>query len=281
MAVISKTRTAADETGGLSLLLRDTWRHRDLLAELVRRDLNESYAGSMLSRAWAILHPLMLIGLYLFVFGYIFTTRVGANLPETPDFAVFLLSGLACWLTVQNALVKSTASLLASSNLVKQVVFPIELLPLRSVISSQLPLIFGVLIVVGYSAVRFGMVSPLLPLVPVVMLAQMAILIGLGLFLSAMAVFVRDTRDFVQFFSAFGVFLLPVIYLPGTLPNWFLTALWFNPLSHAMWCLQDIFFFQSFRHPLAWVLLGLSAIIMPWLGWRFFQRTRHNFGDVL
>jgi ABC-type polysaccharide/polyol phosphate export permease len=96
-----------------------------------------------------------------------------------------------------------------------------------------------------------------------------------------MTVFVRDTRDVVQFFTAFGVFLVPVIYLPGSLPGWFETVMMFNPFSHAIWCLQDIFFFQSFRHPWSWLVLGLLSVLMLQLGSRFFERTRANFGDVL
>jgi lipopolysaccharide transport system permease protein len=277
----ASTSAAGHEPRELRILFGRLWRHRNLLQELVKRDLSESYAGSMLARAWAVLHPLLLIGLYLFVFGYIFTARVGSDLPAAPDFAVFMLSGLACWLTVQNALAKSTSSLLASANLVKQVVFPIELLPLRSVLSAQAPLLIGVVVVTVYSLIRFGFVSPLLPLVIYVVAAQTALLAGLALFLSAMTVFVRDTRDIVQFFTAFGVFLLPVIYLPGALPGWFAWLLWLNPLSHAIWCLQDIFFFRSFQHPVSWLALGALSLLSLWLGWRFFQRTRHNFGDVL
>lgn len=272
-----------DDSASLSLrvLAFRLWRHRELLRELVRRDLSEAYAGSVLAKSWALLHPLLLIALYLFVFGYVFVARLGAELPAVPDFAVFMLAGLSAWLTVQAALAKATGSLVAASNLVKQVVFPLELLPIRSVIAAQLPLMIGLLCLTLYSLVRFGLLSPLLPLLLYVIPALALLLTGLSLLLSAMNVFIRDTRDFVQFFLAFGIFLSPVIYTPGSLPPRFEIALWFNPLSHAIWCLQDIFFFQSFKHPVSWLLLGPLAVVALWLGWRFFQKTRANFGDVL
>jgi lipopolysaccharide transport system permease protein len=254
---------------------------RALLWELVRRDLSEAYAGSMLAGFWAILHPVFLISLYLFVFGFVFTARLGAELPEAPDFAVYMLTGLSCWLAMQGALARSTTSLLASSNLVKQVVFPIELLPIRSVISAQLPLLIGIVVVTVYSLVRFGFVSPLLPLVIYVVAAQLVMMTGIALFCSALTVFVKDVKDFVTFFTAFGVFLLPIIYLPGTLPSAFEWVLVFNPLSHAIWCLQDIFFFQAVMHPWSWLALGVLAVGSLWFGARFFERTRMNFGDAL
>jgi lipopolysaccharide transport system permease protein len=281
MSERSRRRDLGGERAGLRVLASRLWRHRELLRELVMRELGDAYAGSVLARTWALLHPLLLIGLYLFVFGYVFTTRVGATLPTAPDFAVFMLSGLTCWLTVQQSLGKATGSLVASTNLVKQVVFPFELLPIRAVLASHVPLLIGLAIIILYSLVRFGMLSPLLPLVVPVVLAQLMLLCGATLFLSALAVYIKDTRDIVQFFTAFGIFLLPVIYLPGTLPGWFDIVLWLNPFSYAVWCLQDIFFFRSIAHPLAWILLALLAPLTLYLGFRFFERTRGGFGDAL
>jgi len=257
------------------------WRRRELLGELVKRDLIEAYAGSFLSRGWAILHPILLIGLFLFVFGYVFVTRLGAQLPVVPDFAVFLLAGLTAWLTVQAALAKGTVALTSASNLVKQVVFPIELLPVKSVLSAQVPVLIGVVIVTVYSFLRFQIVSPLLPLVFFVLAAQTILLLGIVFMLSALNVFVRDTKDFITFFSSFGMFLLPIIYVPGSLPPAFNVILYLNPFSYAIWCFQDIFFFRSFEHPFAWLALGLLAIAALTLGLRFFERTRGSFGDAL
>ncbi|PZO75755.1 MAG: ABC transporter [Mesorhizobium amorphae] len=269
------------DSAPVTTLLRRLWRHRDLLRELTARDLSEAYAGSMLSRLWAVLHPLLLIGVYVFVFGYVFTARLGADLPAEPDFAVFILAGLGLWLSIQAALAKSASALVGSANLVKQVVFPIELLPVRSVLAAQLPFLVSTVVVVLYSGLRFGMVSPLLPLVIYVAFWTLVLLVGLALILAPLTVFLRDTRDVVQVVSSFGVFLLPVIYLPGSLPPWFETLLHLNPFSYPVWCMQDALFFQGFEHPFAWLVLPVLALLALWAGLRFFERTRHNLGDVL
>jgi homopolymeric O-antigen transport system permease protein len=262
-------------------LLWRLWQHRDLLRELVRRDLHEAYAGSVLSQAWAVLHPLLLVSLYGFVFGYVFTSQAGTDMPAEPDFAVFMLVGLATWMTVQAAPAKAANSLVASANLVKQVVFPIELLPVRSVLAAHVPLLIGIAAVVAYSAARFWMVSPLLPLAIYAIVAQLMLLTGVGLFLSALTVYVRDTRDVVQVWSTVGIFLLPIIYPPGSLPHWFTLILYANPFSYGIWCLQDVFFFGDFRHPFAWLMIGLLGLGALCFGYAFFERTRENFGDAL
>lgn len=266
---------------GVAELFRQLRRHRQLLGELVRRDLEESYAGSVLSSFWAILHPLLLIGVYVFVFGYVFTARIGGDLPEVPDFAVFMLSGLVVWLTVAAALPKGTGSLIASSNLVKQVVFPVELLPIRAVIAGHSPMIVGSIVLFLYSAIRFNIVSPFILLAVYPIMAQAMLLAGLALFLSALAAFVRDTRDIVQFVMSFGIFLTPVIFLPGTLPGWFQVVVHLNPFSYAVWCMQDIFFFRSFEHPWAWAVVGPLGLLSLAVGYAFFRRMRPSLGDVL
>ncbi len=270
----------ADKAGAL-IYLKRYWKHRELLAELVRRDINEGYKGSMLASFWAFLHPVLLCGLYLFVFGFVFVSRLGSALPTVPDFAVMLLCGLSSWMTVQAALTKSASSLVASSNLVKQVVFPVELLPARAALAAQLPMLIGIFIVIAYSLIRFQIISPLLPLVIYVFVAQTLMLVGFALLASVLTVFLRDTRDIILFFTSLGMFLAPVIYVPGSLPPWFDYVLYANPFSYAIWCLQDIFFFQSIKHPQAWLVLGILAVVMFHVGCRFFEKTRANLGDAL
>jgi lipopolysaccharide transport system permease protein len=252
-----------------------------LLRQLVRRELQDAYAGSLLNRWWALLHPLAIIGLYLFVFGFVFQQRVGADAEGPGDYAVFMLPGLCAWLTVSAALTRSATALLASANLVKQVVFPIELLPIRSVIAAQMPVLLGVLIVAAYSALGFGKVSPLLPLLVLVVMLQAVMLAGFALFLSALTVFVRDVRDVVQVFTTAGLFITPVLYAPGLVPEWFDGLMVLNPFAYAVWCLQDIFHHQQVTRPGAWLALPVAAGAALFLGQAFFQRTRAHFGDAL
>lgn len=245
------------------------------------RDLQDAYMGSVLNRWWAVLHPLLIISLYLFVFGFVFQQRMGGNVPSAGDFAIYMLPGLCAWLTVSAALSRSASALVASANLVKQVVFPIELLPARSVLAAHVPMLIGIVIVTIYSIIRFRSVSPLLPLSLIVVLLQAMLLIGIGLFLSALTVFLRDIRDIVQVFASAGIFVTPILYAPAAVPAWFENVMFYNPFSYAVWCLQDIFYHQQITRVDAWVALTLASALALWLGSRFFNRTRQHFGDSL
>jgi lipopolysaccharide transport system permease protein len=252
-----------------------------LLKQLVLRDVQDAYMGSMLSRWWALLHPLLIVGLYLLVFGFVFQQRLGPNAPSAGDFAIYMLPGLCVWLTISAALSRSASSLVAASNLVKQVVFPIELLPTKSVIASFIPALVGILVVIGYALFRLGTISPLLPLVIPILLLQGIMLIGLGLLLSALTVFVRDVRDIVQMFTSAGIFLTPILFAPGVVPAWFESIMFYNPFSYVVWCLQDVFYHQAITRPDAWIALLASSLIALWVGETFFRRVRAHFGDAL
>lgn len=261
--------------------LRTLLRNRVLLGELIRRDLTESYAGSILAQAWAVLHPLMLFGVYLFVFGYIYAAKLDLEMPVEVDFAAFMLAGLAGWLGIQGALAKGATAITSAENLVKQVVFPVELLPVKAVISGMFPVLIGSLLSVVYALLRFGEISPMLPVLPFVLIWQSLMFVGLGLILSSLNVFVRDVRDGVQFYASFGLFILPVIYPPGRLPDWFETFLMFNPFSYFIWVLQDIFFYQQFSSLFVWIVfLALPPLVLV-AGVRVFEKTREHFGDAL
>jgi lipopolysaccharide transport system permease protein len=262
-------------------LLRTISARRALLEQLIVRDLQDAYAGSALNRWWAVLHPLLIIGLYTFVFGFVFQQRMGASAPSAGDYVIFMLPGLSAWLTISAALGKSASSLVASANMVKQVVFPIELLPVRSVVAAHVPMLLGIVVVGIYGAVRFGSISPLLPLVIPVILLQAIMLVGIGLFLSAMTVFVKDVRDIVTMFASAGLFVTPVLYSPSIIPAWFDSAMFYNPFSYAVWCMQDIFFHQRITRPGAWIALIAAAFLAFWAGEAFFKRTRPYLGDVL
>ncbi len=266
---------------GLVDFLRRIWLRRELLDELVRRELQDAYAGSVLARAWSVLHPLLMTLLYLFIFGYVFQARGVLPFPAGTDFAVFVLPGLACWLTVQAAISRASTSLTSARNLVKQVVFPIELLPIRAVLGAQLPMLIGIGFVLVYALLRHGEVSPLLPLLVPAWLALLALLAGCGLLIAVATAFLRDIRDIVQFVLAIGLFLTPTLYLPGAIPVWFEALLWLNPFSHAVWVLQDIVFFQAIRHPFSWLLLPAFGLAALWLGARVYAVGQPRFGDVL
>src|SRR5207245_987553 len=153
--------------------------------EMVRQDLSAQYAGQMLGLFWVLGHPLFLLGIYIFIFRFVFKVTVEITAAMPLNYTAYLLAGLVPWLSIQAALGRTTSVLLSSTNLVKQVVFPIEILPFVGVIVSFVPQLIGFLIIAAYTLAVSGVLSWTYTLLPVALLLQVVMMTGIGFFLAA------------------------------------------------------------------------------------------------
>src|SRR5262245_40820787 len=131
------------------------WRHRDLTLVMARRELSDRYAGQMFGLAWAIGHPLFLTGLFVFIFAVVFKQRVGGTRELPLDYTTYLLSGLVAWMSIQESLVKSCTAITSNTSLVKQVVFPLEVLPVKGVLASFFPQLVSLAALIGYVLITY------------------------------------------------------------------------------------------------------------------------------
>lgn len=275
------TRTRSGPVSTLRPLATSLAKNRRITWELAKREHADRYAGQAFGVVWAIVHPLFLIGLYVFVFKFVFKQNFGGT-DELPfDYTVYLLSGLVCWLSSQDALIRSCSAIVSKSDLVRQVVFPLEILPVKVVLSSLFTLAVSIAVIVGYVAITFGRIPLVYLMLPLLVALQALFLTGIGFVLAVTGVFMRDIKDFIQVFATAGVYLMPVVYLPNMVPPLFKPFLYLNPFSYLVWCFQDVLFFGRIEHPVAWVvcLVGGSMVLL-W-GYRLFDRLRPAFGSVI
>ena len=253
--------------------------HHALLGALVVRDLRDRFAGQTLGLVWTLGHPLVLMVLYAFLFAYVFPARSGTT-GTSSDYAPAIFAGLACWLTAQEVLARSTTVLQSHASLVKQIVFPTELLPLKSAIASSAAQIVTVTFAVLYAAYK-GTLGPFALALPFVVLCQLAAATGAAYLLASLGAYFRDLKDVVQVMLAVGLFALPVLYNPHATPQWLMTVQLLNPISVFVWCYQDALYFGHPAHPGAWLAAPLIGVTLLTLGYTVFQRAKHGFGDVL
>jgi len=260
---------------------RTTLRYRALLGEMTRRDLFDPYAGQVFGALWAFLHPLAMMAVYVFVFAFVFKVRIGDDAAMPFDYTVYLLSGLIPWLGIVASLSKGTSTLLQHRNLVKQAVFPIEILPMKTTLAAMVPQIIGLLILLVYVLVVHDRLPLTYLLIPIVLLLQIAFLLGITFVLSALTCFVRDIKDVIQVLVIAGVYLLPVLYLPAWVPEAFEPLLYVNPFSYPIWIYQDVLYFGRIEHPFAWWTFPAMACLSLAGGYRLFRRMRPHLGGVL
>lgn len=247
---------------------------------MASREVRDRFAGQVFGWLWAIGHPLFVIGLYVFVFAVVFRQKIGgADMPR--DYTTYLLSGLVAWLGVQDVLTKSCTVLVANGSLVKQVVFPIEVLPAKTVLATLFTQGVSLAALICYVLVTNGGLPASYLLLPVLLVMQFATLLGVSFALSAIGTYFRDLKDFVQLFATAGIYLLPIVYLPQWVPGLFKPLLYLNPFSYLLWCYQDALYFGRFEHPWAWVVASAIAVGSLAVGFRVFVRLKPGLGNVL
>jgi lipopolysaccharide transport system permease protein len=259
-------------------LLHVLSRHHQLTWEMTKRELQERYAGQMLGTVWTLGHPLLLMALYVFVFGYVFRIRMADD--ATSGYAAYLLSGLVPWLAFQEAMTKGTTVIVQSAALVKQVVFPVEILPVKGVLASIFTQLVSLAVLLAY-LLWLDAFSLMWLLIPVLLVFQALAMIGTCYVLASVGAFVRDIKDIVMVFTIAGFYLIPALYAPGMVPKAFEGFFWINPFSHMVWCFQDALYFRQFAHPAAWLLFPTLSVVVFYLGFRVFRKLRPMFGNVL
>lgn len=256
-------------------------RHRRLTWELAKREIGQRYAGQLLGRFWALGHPLALMALYLFVFAVVLELKIGGTKELPLDYATYLLAGLIPWLAFQETLSKSATVIHANASLVKQVVFPIEVLPIKGVLVALLTQLIATAVLIAYVLVRHGALPWTYGLLPLLLVLHAVALVGLAYLVSAVAVYVRDTKDLVQLFATVGLYVMPIFYLPDWVPEALQPILYINPFSYLVWCFQDACYFGRIEHPIAWVVFPAMALLIFLGGYAAFRRLKPTFANVL
>lgn len=257
------------------------WKNRALSRELVRRELSNQVVGEAFGAFWIIGHPVMLFCVYIFVFVVVFKTRIAESVEMPRDYTTYILSGLVPWLFVQQSLVRGANALVGQANLVKQVVFPVEVLPFAAVVTSLVTLGVGLAILIVYSSIAAGGLPWTCVFLPIVIGAHIVLMTGIAFLLAGITPFFRDVKDVIQVMTIVGVYAIPAFYLPQWVPAVVRPFLYLNPFSYVIWVYQDILYFGALNHPVAWVVFLFSSLLSFALGYRAFRAVKLLVANVI
>src|SRR6266566_8335843 len=163
-----------------------------MLSNLFRMALADRYLGSTLGVVWAFLSPLMLLGIFCFVFTFVFPNRM-ADSTSTLTFIIWLFSGYGPWLSISEGLSNGTTSVVGSAGIVKNIAFKSELLPIVGALLGLVPLAVSFVLIALLQLLNGTLPQPAMLILPFVILLQLVFVSGLAMFLGALNVFVRDT----------------------------------------------------------------------------------------
>jgi lipopolysaccharide transport system permease protein len=256
-------------------------RYGRLIYELTKREIGERYSGQVFGALWAIGHPLLVTLVYIFIFGFVFRARAGGMTDMPLDYTAYMLSGIIPWLVFQESLSKASMVIIGNANIVKQVIFPVEVLPIKSVLATLVTQTVFLILLMIYTLIINHALPWTYIFLPVLIIFQALAMMGVSYLFSSIGAYFRDLKDFIQAFLSIAFFIMPILYLPESIPAAIRPVLYLNPLSYMIWCYQDILYFGAFVHPWAWVVfLSLSLVIFVF-GYRVFRKLKTMFGNVL
>jgi lipopolysaccharide transport system permease protein len=254
----------------------DLWAYRELFFFLAWRDILVRYKQTAIGLAWAVIRPLLTLGVFTVVFGRI------AGLPSGDlPYAVMVCAAILPWQLLSNALSEASNSMLANSNLITKVYFPRLIIPASSIMSSVVDFLVASTLLVALMS-YYGIVPSLRVLaLPLFVLMAIATALGYGALFTALTVRYRDFRYVIPFVVSLGLYVSPVGFSSEIIPAQWRPLYSVNPsvaiIDGFRWSLLDNaqMYWPGFFISLGSIVAGCA------IGIHYFRRTERSFADVI
>lgn len=284
--------------------LRILWHNRRLTRDFVRRDLRGRYAGAWLGFFWSVVHPIVSLVVYLFVFRIVLKSRWNDTM-GAQEVTLMMLAGIVVWSALAETLARTTTSMHDNANLIQKVVFPVEILPTYLSASALFNMSWGlpvVMVVTWWVSNHSGdyatgreaalaaakdvgpvlQLGPTLLLLPLLYVLQLAFMVGLGFILSTLNVLVRDVQQIIGVVTMVWMFGTPIFYseeLVRKAGYGFLLEI--NPMYWLIDTYRAVILYGAWPD---WALLlrfAVVALVVFGLGARFMARHKPSFPDLI
>jgi ABC-2 type transport system permease protein len=254
--------------------IKGLWKFKYLIYNLVLRDLKVKYKGSTLGFLWSLLNPLLMLVVYTIAFKYVIKIRV-------ENFPVFLFSALIPWTFLTSALSMGAGSISENGNLVKKVYFPREVLPLSVVMVNLFHFFLTFLVLIPallFFKIHLGLS---LLFILVIIFFQTLFVLGLTLFFSALNVYYRDIKHFLEVLLNLWFWVTPIIWPITLVPENFRDWVHLNPFTQFVVAYRDVILrnrIPSITNICAFMVIGLLVLL---LGVYIFQNKQRRFAEEI
>ncbi len=256
-------------------------RQRTLMWQFARRDVLARYRGSLLGLGWSFLTPLLMLAVYTFVFRTVFKARWATGDSGDFEFALQVYAGLIVFTLFAEVVNRAPQLVLEQPNLVKKVVFPLEILPWVAVMAALFHALLNIVALLAAAAIASGGLPVTIIALPLVLAPFVPLLLGLGWFLASFGVFVRDVGQITTLLVSLLMFLSPVFYPVSSLPEQWQPWLRANPLTPVIEQLRRVTLEGLWPDWRQLALYLVVASVVAWAGARWFAATRKGFADVI
>ena len=263
-----------------ALFLRNLIERRSLLFQLVRRDFEQRFVGSAIGWIWGLIHPLVLLLSWTFVFQICLRQKVPAG-QETTNYPLFLFAGMLPWFLFSETVQRSASSLLEHANLITKTVFPSEIIPVSVFLSSLVSHLLGVILMMAAAGILLNQISVFVLLLPVYFFVIGLFAVGIGWIAAGLHVFLRDTAQILSVVLMLWFWLTPIFIAEDFFPASARFLLVANPFYYVVRAYRRLLLGSAPPNLDDLALLavyGGSAFI---LGGLFFRHVKRGCADVL
>jgi len=262
------------------LFLQNLVERRSLLFQLVRRDFEQRFVGSAAGWVWALIHPLVLLVSWTYVFQVCLKVPLDADAP-TRSYPLYLFSGMLPWLLFSETVQRSASSVLDHASLITKTVFPAEIVPVSVFLSQTVSHLLALVLMLAAAGYWQHVLSPYLLLMPVFLLGIGLFAVGWGWMVAGLHVFLRDTAQALSVALTFWFWLTPIMITEKQVPAPARFLLVINPMRYAVRAYRQMLLTTApprFRDFAALTVSGAIAFVA---GGLFFRHMKRGFADVL
>ncbi|MBI5029973.1 MAG: ABC transporter permease [Chloroflexi bacterium] len=247
---------------------------RDILYELVMRDMKLRYKRSLLGLAWSLVNPLAQMLVLTFVFNFVLPLRID-------NYIVFLFTGLLAWNWFQSALFAATGAIVDNRDLIRRPGFPAAILPMVTVTSQLVHFILAFPILLAFLLSSNTQVTPAILFLPFVILIQFTLTLGIAYLLATFQVTFRDTQYLLGIILLLGFYMTPVFYNSNMVPEQYHLFYDFNPMVQLIQAYRAILLQGRLPDFYTLSILGLVSSLLLTLGYRVFVQASFQFAEEL
>ena len=247
---------------------------RDLLRELVSRDMKIRYKRSMLGIAWTMINPLMQILIFTFLFNRVLPLNI-------PHYTVFVFCGVLAWNWFQTSLYLAAGGITENRDLVRRPGFPVAVLPVVTVATNMLHFLLSLPILLVCVLIDGLPLSPAVAALPLVLLVQFGLTLGLAYLIAATHVFFRDVQHILSIGLSLLFYLTPIFYTADRVPAEYQQLYLLNPMAQLVAAYRAIFLQGIWPDGGALLGVAIFAVAMFALGYTIFVRASYRFVEEL
>lgn len=251
-------------------------RYKEILYELVKREVKSRYKQSILGYAWVLLVPLINLVVISIVFSFFIRVSTGGV-----PYAMYLFAGLVPWMFTANAITSATGSVVQNNSLITKVALPRYIFPLASVLAKIIDLLLNFLIMAGFMIFFHISFQWTLVFLPIIFLVNFLLILGIGYILSSINVYFRDVENIIGVFLTMWMYLTPVVYPPEIVPESVRFIFNLNPMTPIINSYRNVILYgvpppwQSFIYTL------IFSVLIYLLGLAIYKKLSRNFADVI